>query len=54
MTAREREEHEQAALAIASLTDAIKDLHAKDIGEQSAWTDLALAVFNMKEFIYVR
>jgi hypothetical protein len=54
LTVHEREERGQASLAIASLTESIKDLHARDVGESTAWTDLALAVLNMKEFIYVR
>ena len=54
LTVHEREERGQASLAIASLTESIKGLHARDVGESTAWTDLALAVLNMKEFIYVR
>ena len=33
--------------------DRLADI-APQAGEDEVWTDLALAIFNMKEFIYVR
>ncbi len=54
--AGERERHRQAEAEHARLSGRLQELEERmrGVGPHPAWSDLALSMFNLKEFIYVR